>query len=183
MNSWLIFTVLSIPVVMLSRRSLANSGSHGFTRLLAWEGLLWLLASNYIFWFDHPFGLRQIISWMLLLGSIYPAIAGFMLLRNSGKADSQIRADETLFAFERTTHLVQDGIYKYVRHPLYLSLIMLAWGILLKHVTLLLLGVAVAVSVMLYLTARRDEKECISHFGKEYKDYMRKTQMFIPFLF
>jgi protein-S-isoprenylcysteine O-methyltransferase Ste14 len=35
----------------------------------------------------------------------------------------------------------------------------------------------------LYMTARQEEDENEKHFGQSYTDYMRKTRMFIPYLF
>jgi protein-S-isoprenylcysteine O-methyltransferase Ste14 len=37
--------------------------------------------------------------------------------------------------------------------------------------------------VALFLTARRDEEVCKNHFGAEYVDYMRRTRLFVPFVF
>jgi len=36
---------------------------------------------------------------------------------------------------------------------------------------------------MFYLTSRYDEKECIAYFGEKYTGYMKRTRMFIPFVF
>ena len=40
--------------------------------------------------------------------------------------DPHIHTDET-FKFEQTGHLVTAGIYRYIRHPLYSALLLLAW--------------------------------------------------------
>jgi protein-S-isoprenylcysteine O-methyltransferase Ste14 len=45
-----------------------------------------------------------------------------------------------------------------------------------------LLYVALFSSVMFYLTARMDEKECIAYFGEVYRAYMKRTKMFIPMI-
>ena len=37
-------------------------------------------------------------------------------------------------------------------------------------------------TLFLFLTALRDEKECLAHFGDTYRDYMRGTRRFIPFV-
>ena len=37
--------------------------------------------------------------------------------------------------------------------------------------------------VMLYITAIFDEKECIVYFGDKYKEYMKRSKMFIPYIF
>jgi protein-S-isoprenylcysteine O-methyltransferase Ste14 len=36
--------------------------------------------------------------------------------------------------------------------------------------------------IALYTTARIEEKEMIEKFGDTYRDYMRETKMFIPFV-
>ena len=59
-------------------------------------------------------------------------VAGAVLLRRASKP-GVVRVDEKLFKFEKTTELVTSGIFKYIRHPLYSSLIFLTWGIYFKH--------------------------------------------------
>ena len=181
-EAFLIFLLISIPIIFISRRTIFRPGSHGFYRFLSWECILWLMANNYSFWFVDPFSLKQIASWFLLIYSIYPLISGLILLKKAGKSSSG-RKQEELFDFEKTTELIETGIYKYIRHPLYSSLLFLTWGTYFKNTNLRLFIVAVASSVCLYLTARMDEKECITYFGEKYNDYIKRSKMFIPFLF
>lgn len=182
MESLVIFTVLSIPIIILSWRALFNIRSHGFYRFLSWECILWLFVSNYRFWFDAPLSTHQIFSWLLLFVAIYPVIAGAIQLKKKGNS-GKLREDQSLFQFEKTSTLVDSGIYKYIRHPLYLSLIFLTWGIFLKNTTLFLFVIAVFSTVFLYLAARFDEKECLEYFGEKYAGYMKRSKRFIPFLF
>ncbi|GEM_PF-2802292 len=49
--------------------------------------------------------------------------------------------------------------------------------------TIELLLVSLLSSVFLYLTARADEKECVVFFGKPYTEYMKRSKMFLPYLF
>lgn len=182
MEKLIIFGLLSIPLIFLSRKSLVNFKNHGFYRFLSWECILWLLVSNIQFWFDDPSGSKQVISWILLIASIYYVVAGIILIKKIGKPKKSSEREE-LYGFEKTTELIDNGIFRYIRHPLYGSLILLAWGILLKKVSLPLLFVAFASTVFLYVTALYDEKECIQFFGKPYKEYMKRTKMFVPFLF
>ena len=178
----ILFFILNIPIIVLSWRSLSSIRNHGFYRFFSWECILLLLVSNYQFWFEDPFGYKQLISWALLLISIVFLIFGSILLIKIGKPNKS-RERETLFQFEKTTELVDRGIFKYIRHPLYGSLIILTWGIFLKNTTIPLLLVSLVSTVFLYLTALFDEKECISYFGAAYREYMKRSKMFIPFLF
>jgi protein-S-isoprenylcysteine O-methyltransferase Ste14 len=182
MKTLIVFALLSIPLIIISFRSLKKPGSHGFYRYFGWEAMLWLAIHNIRFWFTNPFSIPQIISWICLFYAFYLVIAGVILLQGKGKSHPS-RQDPTLFSFEKTTELVETGLYRYIRHPLYGSLLFLSWGIFLKHMTVELLFVALFSSVMFYLTSRMDEKECIAYFGEVYRAYIKRTKMFIPFVF
>ena len=177
----LIFTLLSVPVIVLSWRSLFSYKNHGFYRFFGWEGILWLLVTNAKYWFEDPLGFKQMISWFLLLVSLYYLIAGGILLNKVGKPQKSSERKE-LFQFEKTTELIDTGLFRYIRHPLYGSLILLTWGIFLKNVTLPLLILTLLATVLFYLTALYDEKECIQFFGEKYRIYMKRSRMFIPFV-
>jgi len=176
------FILLSIPLVVISRKSILKPGSHGFYRFLAWEGMLWMFVVNVRYWFDNPLGIAQIVSWVFLFISLYLVFASVSQIRRLGKAHHS-RDDQTLLPFEKTTQLVETGIYQYIRHPMYSSLFFLAWGIFFKHPSTGLSGILLFTSVMLLETALTDEKECIAYFGNHYKDYMKRTRRFIPFVF
>ena len=188
----IIFVLVSAGLVAVSWRSLKASRSHGFARFFAWEALAGVILFNVPFWFVNPFGPRQIIAWMLLFGAIPVAIHGFWLLKQVGKPQKVTSSPENgaeaepaavNFAFENTTTLVTIGAYHYIRHPLYASLLLLGAGAWLKDISTpatLLFGIMVG---CLYMTAREEEDENEARFGQSYTDYMRKTRMFIPYLF
>lgn len=182
MENFVVFILLSLPIFAISRRNLFKIRSHGFYRFFAWESIAFLLSINYPFWFITPFEAPQIISWLLLCGAIYPLAAGFMQLKMGGKPQKS-RQDDSYYKFEETTELVETGIFKYIRHPMYCSLLLLTWGIYLKNPVTEALLASLSASVFLYLTAIFDERECIGFFGDKYKEYMKRTKRFIPFLF
>jgi len=175
------FVILSLPVILLSWSAMLRVRSHGFYRFFSWESILWLLVCNLTYWFDDPFCFRQQCSWILLIISIYLVVSGVILLKIKGKPNSN-RAEKGLYKFEKTSELVDTGIYKYIRHPLYSSLIFLTWGIFLKQITLPLFIISVISTLFLWFTSLFDEKECISYFGDKYKSYMKRTKRFIPFV-
>ena len=134
-------------------------------------------------WFYQPFSLHQIISWLCLIASIFLVIHGVQLLRMVGRPDNQRSSDPALIGFEKTTQLVMVGAYRYIRHPLYSSLLFLGWGAFFKApswVGVLLAGLA---TFFLTMTAKIEEGENIAFFGQTYQDYMKETKMFVPFLF
>ncbi len=83
-------------------------------------------------------------------------------------------------SFENTVHVVKNGLYKYVRHPMYSSLLFLGWGAFFKHITLLTFLLVVLVSVLLIVVAKVEERENVRFFGEVYREYMQQTKMFIP---
>ena len=181
MEKILIFGLLSIPIIGLSWRTLFDLKSHGFYRFFAWECILWLFASSYRQWFTDPFSVKQIFSWVFLCISIYMVVSGVLLLKKAGKPTGD-RDDKNLYEFEKTSELVDTGIFRYIRHPLYSSLIFLAWGIFLKNPGIELFLISVIATILLFLTALSDEKECIIVFGDRYRDYMRRSKRFIPYI-
>ena len=93
--------------------------------------MLALFLINVRQWFVDPFAPHQIVAWLLLFCSLYLVIVGVLLLHRRGKS-TPARADASLYDFEKTTALVTDGLYRYIRHPLYSSLLFLTWGIFFK---------------------------------------------------
>jgi protein-S-isoprenylcysteine O-methyltransferase Ste14 len=181
MERLIFFGILSLPVIILSWRALFSIKNHGFFRFFSWECIIWLFVNNYKFWFDHPLSTKQIFSWVLLLYSIYLVIYGARMIKKIGRPEKG-RGEKELFEFEKTTELVDQGIFKYIRHPLYSSLLFLTWGIFLKNTSYSLFAVSLISTVFLYLTAILDEKECINFFGDKYREYMKRSKRFIPFI-
>jgi protein-S-isoprenylcysteine O-methyltransferase Ste14 len=179
----LLFVVASAGIVYISRASLRSPRSHGFYRFFAWEAMLALILLNVEYWFWNPFSPHQILSWIFLIASAFLVIHAVPLLRKIGKPTAQKRDDEATIGFEKTTKLVSVGAYKYIRHPMYSSLLFLTWGVLLKDLSWLSGIFALAATVFLIATAKAEEAENIRFFGITYQTYIQQTKRFIPFLF
>ena len=177
-----LFVLGTIGIVWVSRSSLRNVQYHGFYRFFAWETILILFLMNMNYWFVDPFSLRQIISWLFLIVSLVLIYQGVQLFREKGKPDQE-RNDPALVGIEKTTELVTTGVYDYIRHPFYSSLLFLGWGILLKNVSWIGILLAVTTTILLIITAKKEEIENIQYFGKKYQEYMKLTKMFVPFIF
>lgn len=163
-------TVLSLVVTWRSAR---NGQAHAAPRLIAFLAILLLLVWNVRSWFTDPAALHQLASWILLLYSGLLLVAGYTTLRAVGTPRD---------GFESTTTLVTHGIYRYVRHPLYGSLLSLAWGTFLKRPALVGAAIAVLASAALLATAKLEEKENLRRFGDAYTEYRKSTKMFVPYL-
>jgi protein-S-isoprenylcysteine O-methyltransferase Ste14 len=178
---WIIFIVGTIAVVWVSRAAFRRIPSHGFYRFFAWEIILILFAMNVRYWFKEPLSVTQLIAWGFLIISLILILQGVRLFQKQGKID-QNRADATLVGIEKTTELVTTGIYRYIRHPFYSSLLFLAWGICFKQITWFTVLLAAAATLFLILTAKMEEGENIAYFGEQYRVYMQSTKMFIPYV-
>lgn len=178
-----LFILCSAAWVYVSRASLRRVQAHGFYRFLAWEAITALIILNLEPWFLDPFRPVQILSWVCLLASLFLVIQGLATLRRLGKPAAQRGGDEALIAFEKTTTLVTAGVYRYIRHPMYASLLFLAFGAFLKAPSPIGLILTAAAVFFLTATARVEEHENLAFFGPAYAEYMRQTRRFIPFVF
>jgi protein-S-isoprenylcysteine O-methyltransferase Ste14 len=176
-----IFVVGTMVILSVSRSAFRDIRSHGVFRFFAWEIILIMFALNIRYWIKDPLSLRQIIAWTLLSISLVLIFQGVRLFRQQGQID-QDRDEPSLVGIEKTTELVTTGIYRYIRHPFYSSLLFLAWGIFFKQITLIMLIMGFAATIFLILTAKREEAENIEYFGEKYREYMKSTKMFIPYV-
>lgn len=182
MRSVIVIVLGSLLILWWSRKSLRHPSSHGFPRFFAFEAILVLVVLNVQHWFTYPRSIQQIASSLLLIISIVLVIWGVVLLRYHGESRPTIDG-ATEFEWENTSRLVTTGIYHYIRHPMYSSLLFLAWGTCLKFVSLVTFLLAVVATIALFLTAKIEEAEDVIRFGDEYRSYMKKTWRFVPFLF
>jgi len=182
MYNTILFAVGTIALIIISRKSLLSLRSHGLYRFFAWDILLGMFLLNAGKWFQTPFAWYQLISWVLLIVSIVLVILGLRLLRQIGEQDSG-RNDASLLALEKTSKLVTVGLYHYIRHPLYSSLLFLGWGMFFKSPSWLDAGLAILCTFFLTATARVEEGENVKYFGDEYAEYMKGTKKFVPFVF
>ena len=117
----------------------------------------------------------QIVGLVVLyVGSLFFACAiGF-----SGKylrpSTSGIQADH---------RLMQDGPLGVVRHPYYVSYVVMLVGLGLTLATLWPLLLAVCVVIGMGPTANAEEAHLIALFGEEYQQYQKRVGRFFPKLF
>jgi protein-S-isoprenylcysteine O-methyltransferase Ste14 len=178
---FILFISITSLILWISWPSLRNIRAHGFYRFFAWESILILFLINAEYWFVDPFALKQIVAWILLVGSLLTFIPGVVMLRQL-KAD-QTRDDPALLGMEKTAELADTGVYRYIRHPLYSSLLFLAWGTFFKNPSWVGFALGAVATLALVGTTKTEEIENLAYWGEEYQAYMEKTKRFIPFLF
>jgi len=154
--------------------SIKEKRYHGIYRFFSFESIFLICLFNAPEWFKNVLSLHQIISWIFLIGSLVFVIWGVVLLIRIGKP--------TDGHMERTTKLVTTGLFSYIRHPLYFSLVLFGFGAMAKDPGYLQIILSIINFIALILTAKAEEGEMIRKFGEEYREYMKKTKMFIPFV-
>jgi protein-S-isoprenylcysteine O-methyltransferase Ste14 len=79
-----------------------------------------------------------------------------------------------------TPTLQQDGLHKYVRHPLYFGTMLFVWGLFLMFPLISNLIAAVALTIYVLIGIRLEETKLLSEYGEEYKQYSRRVPKIFP---
>jgi len=79
--------------------------------------------------------------------------------------------------------LVTSGIYRFLRHPGYLSYIISIFGIGLSLSSFFTLVFAVFIVIFILWRIKGEEDMLLAEFGDEYRTYMKSTKRLIPFIY
>jgi protein-S-isoprenylcysteine O-methyltransferase Ste14 len=134
--------------------------------------LIWLATQNFAFadYSAHPSAL--IVGAMLYVWGLW------LLHRTNGDLGKQWSPSLELKDDHR---LVKEGIYRRIRHPMYLSLLIFAGGQMLALPNYVAGPAAlVAMLVLIAFRLRAEERMMIEEFGDEYKAYRKRTNRLIP---
>ena len=179
LTQWIVLAAGGIAVLWLSRGALLRPGRHGFYRFFALAAILALVVINLPYWFADHYSPQRLLATLLLYLSLFLVVTGFWQLWRQGRPGAS-RQDPSLVGFETTQYLVTTGVFAWIRHPMYVSLLFFAWGAMLKQPGVVVLMLAGIATVFLVLTALADERECLAWFGDPYRDYCRRSWRFIP---
>ena len=144
--------------------------------LVLWlSPLVYLINPQWMAW--SKIGLPEWVRW-LGVGIGVLCTAGIYWLFSS------IGTGITPTSATRTEHkLVTDGIYHYIRHPLYTlgSSMFIAFGMIADNWFIAVLGVLAFIAMA--IRTPKEEANLIEKFGDEYRQYMKRTGRFLPKLF
>jgi protein-S-isoprenylcysteine O-methyltransferase Ste14 len=87
------------------------------------------------------------------------------------------------YQIKKKQTLITSGIYAYIRNPIYTGLILATTGAELVAGSNLFLLFLAGGSLYAYIQSKREEKILEAHFGKEYRNYKKRSKMLIPFVF
>jgi protein-S-isoprenylcysteine O-methyltransferase Ste14 len=177
--NWIIYLTLECAVIMWLAVSIRKKMRH---EMSASTGFLVLFTLFFHQW-GHIFPIdRQVlveshvlkITGFVLLGIAgVTAIATFLALRYRGKPTD---------AWENTTQLIEGGLFRFMRHPMYFAAFAATLGVLFQGISAEAVVLASIATPCFFLAAWFEDKWNEKKFGDVYKQYQRKTKRFLPFV-
>ncbi len=139
-----------------------------------------------IFWQESAYTLvspQSFVRWSLrvlffiAIGCIIWALStGFFVLYRLQSNIDDLRGRE-----KQQAPLIKHGPYRWVRHPLYFSALLLVWSYPDLTLDRLLLNLLFTVWVIVATTL--EERKLIAAYGEAYRTYQREVPMMIPWRF
>jgi protein-S-isoprenylcysteine O-methyltransferase Ste14 len=176
----LYYLISETRMTVRTTRGMDNSADRG-TRRLVWILLVIAFESA---WLPVIFSFGKLLAlgdWLTWLG-VFIMVSGVVFRRYAiavlGKfftAIVQIHKDH---------QLIKAGPYRYIRHPSYLGILILALGngiALANWISLLLCIALPAISIVQRIKV--EENELYYHFGEQYQDYRKITWRIIPYIY
>lgn len=111
-----------------------------------------------------PFYLRMVVSIIVIAISLY-------LLNASHK----VVAGE-----HRPEKVISDGVFKYIRHPLYMSALLFYLALVISTLSIISFALWLGIFIFYNYLASYEEKLLISKFGEEYVSYRHRTGKWLP---
>ncbi len=119
----------------------------------------------------------QVVRW---LGLVLYGL-GFVLMSWSRATLGRMYSGEV--TIQKSHQLIKIGLYRYVRHPIYLGMLCSALG--LSFLFRSWIGLAVMIPIVGGLLFRIRDEEAVLHkeFGSEWEAYCKRSWRFIPYLY
>ena len=167
-NAWIfmIWTIISpfISFRILNDKKISKKISYSVK--IKHEKILNILSmSAIIFGFIYSIFLPILFDKIFFLIGLFFFIIGFIFDITAMIYISKIEYDKPFIG----------GPYRYSRHPLYLSLILIIIGIFLMTLSWLYLLIMLICIIHILIVVPYEEKYCLEKYGKKYFDYMNKT--------
>jgi protein-S-isoprenylcysteine O-methyltransferase Ste14 len=152
--------------------------SKGDILLLALDGIGMTIPLFYVFstWFDFAdYHLPDLVAW---IGTGLFAFAIWILYRSHADLGKNWTP---VLAIQKKHTLVTNGIYKYIRHPMYAAHLLWAVAqILMLHNWIAGFSFIVVMVPHYLLRVRDEEKMLIEQFGDQYEAYIKTTGRVFP---
>jgi len=141
--------------------------------LLLWfSPIIYLINPNWMAW--SKIGLPEWARWLGIGIGVLSLFGIYWLFTSIGSGITPTSAT-------RKEHkLVTNGIYRYIRHPLYTfgSSMFIAFGLMADNWFIAFLGIFTF--ILMAIRTPKEEANLIEKFGDEYRNYMKRTGRFLP---
>ncbi|HLF89814.1 MAG TPA: isoprenylcysteine carboxylmethyltransferase family protein [Anaerolineales bacterium] len=145
----------------------------GFVSFLPVLALPPLLTDTVLYRIPAPWSYLAIAG---QVGAVIMLIAG--LLQTDTLSFMGVRQFITMPHYLKEEKLVVNGLYRWVRHPLYTAGMLFIW--LTPVMTVNWLALYIGVTIYTVIGAMFEERKLVKAFGKEYEEYRKRTPMLIP---
>lgn len=117
------------------------------------------------------------------LGYIVIIVGGLVLLSSRYQLNKITYGGGSLSG-EQEQNLVQTGMYRMVRHPIYTGGLIITIGLNLAFRSLLILIIHTLIYLIIFIDRMNKEEEDLKRkFGDDYTNYCRKTKRIIPYIY
>jgi len=127
------------------------------------------------FFFKYTTFLNQYVPLAVTIpsGIILLVLSGYFAIRGLKIVFGNVRGE---------TGVIRESVFNIVRHPVYLSEIILYLGLLILNISLAATIVWLITIGFLHYISRYEEKLLLTRFGEEYERYIQEVPMWIPLL-
>jgi len=108
------------------------------------------------------------IGWIILLLSVYFALAPVYAFRKKAEVPKGK-------SYIHTKVIVDTGVFSIVRHPQYLSMLLVALGLILIVQHWLIFILSIVSMILTYIGILKQDKILVKKFKDDYKQYMQKV--------
>ena len=183
-GGWIALLTSTISAMVASRR-LKGRSTGGGARFRSRQGIFFItigfIIAGFLLWKPIPLIVSRRILFGLTIFGTFPYFGGIGLyLWGLATMRSQFAVSSVFGAKLHKEHqLITNGPFAIVRHPLYVGVILTAFGALLVFKTWAMMIFA-PLSFIVIGRAKQEEKLLEHEFGEEWKDYASKVPKWIP---
>jgi len=131
---------------------------------------------------DRLWGLAKFIPASLVILAVVMSLFAIVLGISARNALGQAYSPRG--AAQEQPHLIRQGPYQWIRHPLYLAAILwcIGWPLFLKSIFGSLMALAFIIPA-LRIRINDEEQELVHVLGADYRKYQEKTWRLLPFIY
>jgi protein-S-isoprenylcysteine O-methyltransferase Ste14 len=139
-----------------------------------------LAAISYAILWEGNFWARPLPGWRAVLSVLFLLLAILLSWTSTRALGRHLRIDAGL---DSSHELVRRGPYRFIRHPIYTSMlcVLVGTGLMITPAPLFLVAACVFIAGT-EIRVRIEDRLLAGRFGGEFREYQRQVSAYIPFL-